>query len=187
MEYCDYLQKKYGIGRCNYMTENWERIRTVSRTRDGLYVHHKYEDRAKWLSNVEYAKKSPYEWQLKENLVYCDLLEHLFLHLLICEYPSPNKNIHETVGISGILDFIVPELNDVYCGWVTDKPWQQRCHNKIIDDKIVYMQILKRIKFFIDDNCPEYFIAGLYKSMNVQKGLWSEEKNESLYQEIKNL
>ena len=47
----------------------------------------------------------------KFSLLY--LLEHLFLHLLICEYPAENKNENEQVGIGGVVDFIVPELNDV--------------------------------------------------------------------------
>ena len=85
LEYCDYLQEKYGIGFCDYMTKNWNKNQKVTRTKDGLYVHHKYEDHAIMLSTKEYAMKNPYEWQLKENLVYCDFLEHLLLHILICE------------------------------------------------------------------------------------------------------
>ena len=81
LEYCDYLQQKYGIGLCDYMSENWKKNGKVTRTKEGLYVHHKYEDHAIMLGNPEYAKKNPYEWQKKENLVYCNLLEHLLLHL----------------------------------------------------------------------------------------------------------
>ena len=132
LEYCDYLQQKYGIGLCNYMSESWKKNSKVTRTKDGLYVHHKYEDHAIMLSNTEYAKINPYEWQMKENLIYCDLLEHLLLHLLICEYPAENKNKREQVGIGGVLNFIVPELNDVYSGWVSKQPWQQNCHKVII-------------------------------------------------------
>lgn len=54
------------------------------------------------LSHLEYAQKNPYEWQKKENIVYCNLLEHLFLHILICENPSADKNTNEKVGFGGV-------------------------------------------------------------------------------------
>ncbi len=181
-EYCNYLQEKYGIGLCDYMTKSWNKNSKVSRTKDGLYVHHKYEDHAIMLSTKEFAIKNPYEWQCKENLVYCDLLEHLFLHQLICEYPAENKNSNEQVGIGGIVNFIVPELNDVYSGWVSKQPWQQKCHSKIVNDKDVYLQILKRYKDFHDDN--PFIVRWLYKSHNKQFGLWSDELNKKLYEEI---
>ena len=182
LEYCDYLQQKYGIGLCNYMSENWKKNAKVTRTKEGLYVHHKYEDHAIMLGNPEYARSNPYEWQKKENLVYCNLLEHLLLHQLICEYPAKDKNEHEKVGIGGIVNFIVPELNDVYSGWVSRQPWQQICHNVIIKDKNVYLQILKRYKDFHDNN--PFIINWLLKSHNQKFGLWSDSKNTALYNEI---
>ena len=63
LEYWDYLQDKYGIGLCDYMTPNWTKNPKVTRTKDGLYAHHKYGDHAILLSKPEYAKKNPYEWQ----------------------------------------------------------------------------------------------------------------------------
>lgn len=182
IEYCDYLQQKYGIGLSNYMSENWVKSKKVTRTKEGLYVHHKYEDHAIMLSNPKYAKNNPYEWQMKENLVYCDLLEHLFLHQLICEYPAENKNEYEQVGIGGVVNFIVPELNDVYSGWRSKQAWQQNCHNAIIKDKEVYLKLLKRYKDF-HDNSP-FSTRWLLKSCNKQFGLWSDENNAELYEEI---
>jgi len=41
-------------------------------------------------------KGAPYECQKKENIVYCDLLEHLLLHVLICYYPHPEKVAQHT-------------------------------------------------------------------------------------------
>ena len=185
LEYCDYLQQKYGIGLCNYMSESWKKNSKVTRTKDGLYVHHKYEDHAIMLGNPEYAKKNPYEWQMKENLIYCDLLEHLLLHQLICEYPAENKNKSEQVGIGGVVNFIVPELNDVYSGWVSKLTWQQNCHKVIINNKDVYLIILKRYKDFHDNN--PFIIRSLLKSYNKQFGLWSDEQNLTLYDEILSL
>lgn len=185
LQYCEYLQKKYGIGLSDYMTKSWNKNRKVSRTKEGLYAHHKYEDHAIMLSVPEYAKENPFEWQKKENIVYCNLLEHLFLHILICENPSADKNEYEQVGVGGVINFIVPELNDVYSGWVSKKEWQNICHNVIINDKAVYMVLLKRFKNLYGDF--PHIIKRLYSSYNEQYGLWTDKKNTKLYKEIKKL
>lgn len=185
LEYCNYLQTKYGIGLCDYMRPTWTCNPKAKRTKDGLYVHHKYEDHAIMLGNPEYAKKYPYEWQKKENLVYCNLLEHLLLHQLICEYPAVNKSDSEQagkLGLGGIVEFIVPELNDVYSGWVSKKPWQQNCHKVIIDHKDVYLKLIKRYKDFNDNN--PFVVKWLLKSFNEKYGSWSNENNTDLYEEI---
>lgn len=186
LEYCDYLQNKYGIGLSDYMTSSWNKNSKVTRTNEGLLAHHKYEDHAIMLSNKEFAMQNPFEWQLAKNIVYCDYLEHLLLHILICENPSINKNEFEAVGIGGVINYIVPELNDFYSGWETGQKWRIVCHNKIKEDKDVYMILLKRFKNscknypFYDDNC-------LYTSFNESFGLWSKKQNEKIFQEIKKL
>ena len=185
LEYCDYLQKKYGIGLCDYMRTNWTKNPKVTRTKEGLYAHHKYEDHAILLSRTEYAQKNPYDWQKKENIVYCDWLEHLFLHILICENPSENKNANENVGFGGVVNFLVPELNDVYSGWIPSKAWQLNCRNVILDDKEVYMLLLKRFKELYNNN--PFIINNLYRSWNEQFGNWSNKNNYNLYEEINEL
>lgn len=185
LEYCDYLQQKYGAGLCDYMRPNWTKNQKVTRTKEGLYVHHKFEDHAIMLGNPEYASKNPYEWQKKENLVYCNLLEHLLLHQLICEYPAEDKNDNEQVGIGGVVNFIVPELNDVYSGWVSKQSWQQNCHSVIIDNRDVYLLLLKRYKDF--HNNDPVSVKWLLKSYNKKYGLWSDENNSDLYSEILSL
>lgn len=186
LEYCDYLQKKYGIGLCDYMTRSWNKIQKVTRTKEGLYVHHKFEDHAIQLSRSEYAKNNPFEWQLAKNLVYCDALEHLLLHILICEYPSENQNEDEDVGIGGVINHFVPELNDFYSGWQTKKVWLQNCHRIIKNDKNVYLVLLKRFKNFYKDD-PEFQIEDLLTSACEEYGTWSIERNNELFNEIKNL
>ena len=182
LEYCDYLQEKYGIGLCDYMRPSWTKNPKITRTKEGLLAHHKFEDHAIMLSNKEYAMKNPYEWQLKENIVYCDYLEHLFLHILICENPSSDKNKSDKVGYGGVINFIVPELNDVYSGWVTKESWRQNCHYAIINDKNVYLELLKRFKKFYGNN--QLIIKDLLNSFNQEYGTWSNKKNEKLYKEI---
>lgn len=186
LEYCDYLQKKYGIGLAPYFTKSRNKNTKVTRTKEGIIAHHKYEDHAIMLGNPEYASKNPYEWQLPENIVYCDYLEHLFLHILICEYPSKNHNAFEAVGIGGVINYLVPELNDLYSGWVAVQPWRLNCHKKVINDKDVYLALLKRFK----TNCcdyPFYTDDCLFSSLNDGNGLWSKKKNEKLFDEIDSL
>lgn len=186
LEYCDYLQDKYGIGRADYMTKEWEKDTNVLRLQEGLIAHHKYEDHAIMLSQKERAMQHPYEWQFAENIVYCDALEHLLLHILICENPSPNCESFETVGIGSIFNYIVPELNDVYSGWVADKEYKKICHTRVINDKDVYLILLKRLKEFCKNNS---FDANsyLYTSFNEPFGKWSSQLNEKLFKAIEML
>lgn len=184
LQYCDYLQNKYGIGRADYMTKSWNKNRSVTRTKEGLCAHHKYEDHAILLSEKIFAMKNPYEWQLAKNIIYCDYLEHLFLHILICEYPSKEKNSNEMVGIGGIIDYLVPELNDVYSGWITNQAWRLNCHNLVKKDKNVYLILLKRFKYFMKNNNPLFEVSHLLTSCNEKFGLWSRKNNMELFKEI---
>ena len=186
LEYCDYLQKKYGKAKCDYMTRSWNKNNQVTRTKEGLLAHHKFEDHAIMLSTKEYAMRNPFEWQLAENIVYCNYLEHLLLHILICEYPSPESNEFEAVGIGGVINFLAPELNDFYSGWESPLPWKIRCLNVIRNEKDVYLTLLKRFK----DNCNEYPLYEedcLFESFNEKYGTWSKEKNKQIFEEIKKL
>ena len=183
LQYCDYLQDKYGIGFCDYMTKSWNKNKKVTRTNEGLIAHHKYEDHAIMLADKNYAQNNPFEWQLAKNIVYCDYLEHLFLHILICEYPADDHNVNEAVGIGGVINFIVPELNDVYSGWEAKQGWRKTCHELIKEDKAVYLTLLKRFKTNCQ-NYPLYTENCLLTSFNQLFGLWSKEKNQKLYDEI---
>lgn len=184
LEYCDYLQEKYGIAICDYFTKSWNKNARISRTKEGLVAHHKYEDHGIMLSNPEYAKQNPYEWQLAKNIVYCDYLEHLLLHILICEYPSENQNEEEFVGIGGVVNFLVPELNDLYSGWITGQSWRKVCHDLIINDKDVYLLLIKRFKKFCHNTFIDFDDKYLFTSFNEQFGLWSKDKNQKIFEEI---
>ena len=187
-EYCDYLQDKYGIGLCDYMTKSFNKTGRAARTKEGLYIHHKMEDRVAMLGRPECAKEWPFEWQQKENLVYCDFLEHLWLHYLICRYPSPEKMTDEILGLGGIINFIVPELNDMYSGWEPKQMWQKNCHDRVREDKDVYLEMLKEIIAFMKKN-PEYepFIEYLFSSYGEQFGVWDRSRNKKIFTEILSL
>lgn len=183
LEYCEYLQNKYGIGLSDYMTKSYNPKPKCKRTKEGLLAHHKREDQMIMLSTKEYAEKCPFEWQLKENIIYCDYLEHLLLHVLICKYPSNEKIDMFDVGIGGVINFIVPELNDLYSGWITNQSWRKVCHSVVIQDKNVYLAILKQF-INIEKNNPAFHIEMLCRSFNQRFGLWNDMKNIELYKEI---
>lgn len=123
---------------------------------------------------------------MPENLAYCDFLEHLFLHILICENPSKEHNKNEAVGIGGVVNFLVPELNDVYSGFVPKLRWKQSCYNTVIHDKDVFFELVKRFKH-IDDDDIRLFENKLYRSYNESFGLWSTEKDKDIISVLKKL
>ena len=183
LEYCDYLQEKYGIGLSDYMTKSYNRNNKVSRTKEGLVAHHKFEDHAIMLSTKEYAQNNPFEWQLAKNIVYCDYLEHLLLHILICEYPAPDRNPHEIVGVGGVINFIVPELNDFYSGFEVSRDWLKKCYSLVENDYDVYLVLLKRyIEWAKSD--PNFTIDVLLSSFNEKYGVWERQNNIDVFCDI---
>ena len=190
--YCSYLQTKYGIPPAPYFTQLGIKCRTATRTRDGLFLHHICEDKDILLSNWKVAESKPYEYQLPENLCYCDFLEHLYCHILICENEVKKEN-PEWHGVMGAVVFIIPELNDLYSGFISRQNWRRKCYAKVVDNKDVYFELLKRFKPTyrkmipvenIDDSSMSNFFC---KSFQQQYGLWSDEQNQALYTEIRNL
>lgn len=183
LEYCGYLQGKYGIPKRPYMTESWNRVNTISRTAEGLVVHHRYEDHAIMLSVKAHAIRHPYEWQMPESLIYCDYLEHLLLHVLICENPAvPAEVSGETVGVGGVVNYIVPELNDAYSGFRSKQGWRNICYERVLSDEEVYLLILDR---FLDRRGRDKDDAtDLLTSFNARYGIWKEENNSGIYQKI---
>lgn len=163
------------------MTKSFNPNPKCKRTKDGLLAHHKKEDTMISLSNPKIAKSFPFEWQSKENIIYCDYLEHLLLHILICKYPSDEKN--NFVGFGGIVDHLVPELNDLYSGWETIESWRKNCHDKVKNDKDVYIEMLKQ---FIENEKDDanFDVSILCRSYNERYGKWTNEKNSKLYKEI---
>lgn len=87
-EYCDYLNNKYR-----------------DRSKSGLFKHHYYEYRKANLSNSEVAKQSTEEE--RNTIIYCNFLEHLFLHILIGEQTDSRL----ALGLGGAINYIIPQIN----------------------------------------------------------------------------
>lgn len=185
-EYVKYLQTKYGIPKKPYFTLDWRKNMDITRTQEGLYIHHVKENKAIMLCNPDYAKNNPFEYQNPENLVYCDLLEHLLLHILICEDPNIDSTIDPNIvtAIGGIQNFMIPQLNDVYSGYISPKSWERKCYNKIINDKDVYYELIVR---FVENcyDCKSFNYDNIFISFKYHKN-WDSKNNIDLYNELNN-
>lgn len=98
-----------------------------TKTKEGLYCHHIMENEYENISNKEYIAhyKYPYEYHHKENLVYCDLIEHLILHALITKETNGDR------GFKGLVVFLMPTVEEWYIDG--DEPrvlWMQLCRER---------------------------------------------------------
>ena len=154
LENVKYLLKKYGTVKHNYFkdTNCTEKNTLISRTNEGLYCHHIDEDKAIMLSNDKYAAANPFEYQKADRLVYCNLLEHLLLHVKIAENPSENANEGELPGIGGAINFICKDLNDIYAGKEPADEWRKKVAEKVKDSFEDYIAILRYLWNVVESN-----------------------------------
>ena len=149
------LLKKYGAAKHDYFTDRECTIKNklVSRTAEGLFCHHIDEDKAIMLSNDEYAARNPFEYQKKNRLVYCNLLEHLLLHVKIAEEPrNPDANENELPGIGGAINYLCKQLNDIYAGKEPAEEWRKTVASKVQDNFDDYIRILRHLWSVIEQN-----------------------------------
>lgn len=152
-KYCDYLINKHGAATGPYFTDTYwtktinkpkEPIKNskVTRTKEGLFLHHRQENHVASLSNPQVAATHDYELQSAENLVPCDYLEHLLLHIMICENPEPFEG--ENVGVNGTLNWIFPALASFFEKKHIPLEWQIAAFERIEGDKEVYDALIER-------------------------------------------
>ena len=147
--------KKYGAAKHNYFKDRECTIYNplVSRSSEGLFCHHIDEDKAIMLSNDKYAAQNPFEYQKASRLVYCNLLEHLLLHVKIAEEPrNPDANENELPGIGGAINFICKQLNDIYAGKEPSEEWRKIVASKVQDSFDDYIRILRHLWSVIEQN-----------------------------------
>ena len=209
------MVKKYGAIKQSYFhTKTCKSQRaSIKKGSEGLFIHHMDEDKGIMLSTSNYAVTNPWEWQQGERLVYCNLLEHLVLHIKIVEYPNKLQNKHELCGIGGIYNFIVPELNDIYAGIKYSQPWKQAVVKNIINCKNDYMKCIshllkltvknpyyeiindKKLKLLLLLNGTKKYntdkkyvlfndVYPLLTSFNSYYGTWNNKFNKKIYSEL---
>ena len=105
--YEDYIQeklKKYGEVNDDYIkiTKDYSsayKNNNIIYPKKDLYIHHIKENCLANLSNPKLFMATV-EYQTKQNLVYCDILEHCIMHALIVK-----ENPETGLGIGGLLNF----------------------------------------------------------------------------------
>ena len=149
-----FLLQQYGKAKHNYFkdTNCTTKNPQVTRTSEGLYCHHIDEDKAIMLSNDKFAAANPFEYQKANRLVYCNLLEHLLLHVKIAENPNAQANENELPGIGGAINFICKDLNDIYAGKEFTDDWRKTVAEKVKDNFDDYIAILRYLWNVIESN-----------------------------------
>ncbi len=106
-QYIEYLIKKNGIVPGDYCSTDFTPNENIKRKQsDDLYIHHIREDKIANLSDMKIAENAPFEYQQAKNLVYCNLLEHILLHIMIGEQ-------NQGLGFGGA-QLMIMQANDIY-------------------------------------------------------------------------
>ena len=95
---CEFLLSKNGSVQESYFKNKFTKNRSISKK--GFEVHHILEDRVPNLSNPLYAIQFPSSFQEPKNLLYCDMLEHYLLHILIVEEIKNAKLVSDEIKIT---------------------------------------------------------------------------------------
>lgn len=155
-QYVRYLKEKYGPVPKKYGSK------FNKRSDDGLFIHHVREDEVASLSDYKVRKANNPAYQMPENLVYCNYVEHLFLHILIGEETAAVKNL----GLHGPFIFIIPSVKGYYeNGYVNSKinsgyykaiDGCQEVFYSLLDR---YNELVKKIDIVLDENRTLYLEA----------------------------
>lgn len=136
----NYLNEKYGKVEGSYfINENCKsKNRKIVRSSEGLFIHHVKEDTIGNLSKPKNAQLAPWEYQKGENLVYCDLVEHTLLHVLISEermggHPGP------------YFMFTAPLINDILRDYEFKLEYQKVIYQKTKPYKKTLIKLYKRV------------------------------------------
>jgi superfamily II DNA or RNA helicase len=161
-EACEFLQKKYddlGFERFDYYKVDSKDGHLIKNTKvghgkDGLQYHHICEDIVPSLSDKSRAEANPIEYQKAENMCYCNLLEHAWLHILITEnnVQASDEDQSDITGIGGV-KWMLLALNSIMCNadtsWYSSKNEEGRgcsynVNNIITDNRDTYLQVINR-------------------------------------------
>lgn len=170
-ECCAYLLDKYGVAIDDYFSKpSYERFKKgeikapgkkkITRTNEGLYIHHVDEDKQILIADPKAIIKFdiPFMYQEKERLVYCNLIEHAILHILIAKKDvkeGTKGNNFQVHGIGGYINFIRPQLVQWLINEIEPKsPWQINCRNTIMMSVKEAKNLIEQLDVFLVDNYP---------------------------------
>lgn len=151
-----YLLEKYGPAQYDYFANSECRSHNskLSRTKEGLYCHHMDEDKGGNLSDSNSAKLQPFEWQRKERLVYCNILEHLILHIKIAVLRQ-KKMLRKPTALSdffttGGVFQICKEINGLFEQNEGLTGWRRACYEAVLDNYDDYILLLHGVLEYLD-------------------------------------
>lgn len=156
-EQIEYLLKKYGPAKYDYFIseDNLTKNRSISRTAEGLECHHIDENIIPTLSDPDIASIYSYDYQRKDRLVYCNLLEHLLLHIKIGQnrYYESHKTMKVNRSINELIthgvNMLSMQINRLYKDKGSNLRWEQNCYESIADRYDEYIEMLKSFQYFI--------------------------------------
>lgn len=142
----DLLLKKYGKAEYDYFSteECKSKNRKVVRSSEGLICHHIDEDKAIMLSNDQIAQMYSFEYQKADRLVYCNILEHMVLHLRIMDEKLKLDENDALYGIGGIVNFVAKQLNDFYSGKIITQEYLNNEMKLVENDYDSYIMLLNK-------------------------------------------
>lgn len=151
-----YLLTKYGGAQCDYFPtpECKSRSNKIGRTKEGLYCHHIDEDKGGNLSSPPSARLQPFDWQRRERLVYCNILEHLILHFKIAVLRQKTRlknptDIYRFFTTGGIF-MICQDLNEMFAKSGEVIRWARRCFEEVSENYYDYILLIKTILRYIE-------------------------------------
>jgi len=109
---CQYLKIKYGLVSGDYFQDKNCKIvnHKIKRSSEGLQIHHimEYNENPYIcnLSESSQALNNSFEYQKSKNLVYCNLIEHLILHIKITLFRNKILNQKILDGTTLLIDKI---------------------------------------------------------------------------------
>lgn len=175
-ELCSYLKQKYGtINEPYFLNNNCKSVnQKIKRTSEGLFIHHIAENKSIELSNALLAKNAPFDYQLGDNLVYCNYWEHMFLHICIVKEYLTIDYVRKTkmaVGIGGLINFIFPEIIDYINGYEYKRDYMRTALSVIDGHEDFFIKTLFDFQKIINrQKYSEIMIGAFRKTPDVFKG-----------------
>lgn len=182
IELCNYLIKKYGPAQYDYFhTEECKsKNKKISRTKEGIFCHHIREDYGGNLSEEFHARSQSFQWQKKENLVYCNYIEHFILHIKI-GIIRQSEFYHKPIDIHNILagggsTIISGEIDECFfsdkCSYNIPE-WKIPCFDVIRDNYSDYIDIINAVIIFVEN----HYDGEKNEENNIQVGKFIEFKD----------
>ena len=180
-ELCAYLLDKYGpVNGSYFINENCKSPNSkIKRSSEGLFIHHIKEDEFVQLNATQYAVLMPFEYQLGENLLYCDIIEHLLLHICIVKEFLVQKTEGEEkvyVGIGGVINHIAPQIIDYINGYEFKKEYLKIALKVVDGNERFIAKLLKDFVKYVDENEKLFFavFAFAYYNFVDKRLMWDD-------------